>query len=275
MKILMAGDTHGNLGHAQYLVRTAKKEGCDRVFVLGDFGAWEHMQDGVKFFNTLSTYCNVNNIRMYFLDGNHDKTSLLLEKYSDDRDDEGFMNVRPYIRYAWRGHRWTWDEVKFIALGGAYSVDKDWRLEEERRHPKYGGPGSLWFPEEEMSDADMDTILENGEPVDVILAHDKPRGSNPGWNRKDFPECLPNQDRLQRAVEALDPQFFLHGHLHYWYTQEMWHSHHGTDEMDGAHVTTVLALQCDPEAGVSTPNYARSQSWVAVDTEDLKKGKLW
>lgn len=275
MKILFAGDTHGNLGHAQYLVRTAKAEGCDRVFVLGDFGMWEHQKDGVRFLNTLDMYCNVNNIRVYFLDGNHDKTSLAVKMYSDDRDDEGFMRVRSYIRYAWRGHRWTWDDVKFIALGGAYSVDKLWRLDMEKRYPgKYGGPESLWFPEEEMSDEDMDAILENTEPVDVLLAHDKPRGSEPGWNRKNFAECLPNQDRLQRAVEALDPKFFLHGHLHYWYTQEMWHSHHGLDDADGAHVTTVLALNCDPD-GADPHGYTKSQSWAAVDTADVKAGKLW
>lgn len=274
MKILFAGDTHGNLGHVQYLVRTAKAEGCDRVFVLGDFGAWEHTSEGVKFFNILDTYCNVNNVRMYFLDGNHDKTSLLEKMYSDARDAEGFMRPRPYIHYAWRGHRWTWDDVKFIALGGAYSVDKEWRLGLEKRYPgKYGGAGSLWFPEEEMSDADMEAILDGAEPVDVILAHDKPRGSNPGWNRKDLYECWPNQDRLQRAVEALDPKFFLHGHLHYWYHEEMWHSYDGPDPADGAHTTHVLGLNCDPDAAEPT-SYTKSQSWIVVDTEDLKKGKL-
>lgn len=272
MKILFAGDTHGNLGHAQYLVRTAKKEGCDRVFVLGDFGMWEHQKAGVYFLDTLNTYCNVNNIHMYFADGNHDKTSLTVEMYADSRDDEGFMMVRPYIHYAWRGHRWTWDDVKFIALGGAYSVDKDWRLDLEKRYPgKYGGPGSLWFPEEEMSDEDMAAILENTDPVDVIMAHDKPRCSNPGWNRKNITECLPNQDRLQRAVETLNPRFFFHGHLHFSYVEDVQHSVIGSDEPG---LMTVVAFDCDPD-GASSYGYNKTMSWNWFDTADLKEGKLF
>lgn len=271
VKILMAGDTHGHLGHCQYLVRTAKQEKCDRVFVLGDFGAWEHTKDGVRFFDQLDLYCNINNIKIYFVDGNHDKTSLLVEKYDETRDDEGFMIVRPYIRYAWRGHRWTWDEVRFIALGGAYSVDKEWRLDLEARYPgKYGGHGSLWFPEEEMDDYDMSQILQDTSPVDVILAHDKPRGSHPGWNRKDLAEYWPNQDRLQLAVRTLEPTLFMHGHLHYWYRQEMDYSNLAGELKN----CTVWGLNCDPDAA-DPSRYDKSSSWWALDTEDVRKGTLY
>lgn len=271
MKILFAGDTHGNLGHANYLVRMAKKEGCDRVFVLGDFGMWEHQKAGVYFLDMLDEYCNTNNITMYFLDGNHDKTSLAVEMYSEDRDDENFMIVRPHIRYAWRGHRWTWDDVTFISLGGAYSVDKAYRLDLEARYPGKYGPESLWFPEEEMTDVDMAAILEDATKVDVMLAHDKPRCSDPRWNRKDIPDCWPNQDRLQRAVETLNPRFFLHGHLHFSYIETVQHSVIGLDEPG---VMTVYALDCDPDAA-SSYGYSKDLSWAAVDTADLKEGRLY
>lgn len=274
MKILFAGDTHGNIGHVNYLIRTARDEGCDRIFILGDFGYWEHQKAGIHFLDVIGEYAidvsaraEISPIQIYFLDGNHDKTSLLVDKYSERRDDENFMLVRPNIHYAWRGHRWTWDGLKFISLGGAYSVDKAWRLDMEKNYPKKYPPESVWFPEEEMSDEDMNAILENRELVNVILAHDKPRGSNPGWNRKDFPECLPNQDRLQRAVQRLDPEFFFHGHLHYWYTEDMWHSHDGITR--DVHVTRVLGLDCDAGAA-SSANYTKSRSWIVLDTADLQ-----
>jgi hypothetical protein len=265
MRILMAGDTHGDLSHCEYLVRNALTETCDRIFVLGDFGYWEHQESGVKFLDQLEEYAGERGVDVYFLDGNHDKTSLLTEKYTD-KDGEGFIIVRPHVKYAWRGHRWTWDSTRFISLGGAYSVDKDWRLDKEERFPGRYPPESLWFPEEEMSDEDMDVILEDDSHANIILAHDKPRSSNPKWNRKDFLECLPNQDRLQRACRVLRPQLFLHGHLHYFYTDEMWY---GAGLMREVQVTKVIGLLCNPDAGEPGLYVNKKLSWLVLDTEDV------
>lgn len=258
MKILLVGDTHGDIGHCRLVIDAAKEQGCDRIFVLGDFGYWEHTEQGVWFLHKLDLYASNLGIAVYFLDGNHDKTSLILERYSEAKDPEGFLLVRPTIHYAPRGHRWTWDGVRFIALGGAYSVDKDWRLAAEARR---GKPESLWFPEEEMSNNDMDTIiLNNSSRVDVMLAHDKPRGSSPDWNRKNMLLCLPNQDRLQFAVKALTPSLFFHGHLHYRYEDTLMFER-------GDHVK-VTGLAPNREAN-EFPGYKPEDSWYLLDTREV------
>lgn len=266
MRILLAGDTHGDIGHCQYLLRTAFAKGCECIFVLGDFGYWEHQKRGVKFLDQLNEYAASLHLDVYFLDGNHDKTSLLLEKYDHLHDDHGFVIVRPNVLYAPRGHRWAWDDVRFIALGGAYSVDKQWRLDQEERFPgKYGGAESLWFPEEEMSDEDVDMILGiDPSPVDVMLAHDKPRSSNPKWNRKDYLECLPNQDRLQRAMRVLGPKAFFHGHLHYFYMDEVWYGNLFGDMIS----TKVMGLLCNPDAGEPGRYVNKTLSWQVLDTQE-------
>lgn len=275
MKILMAGDTHGDMGHVRYLLQVAQRERCDRVFVLGDFGYWEHTPEGVKFLQRVDLNANLCNIPVYFLDGNHDKTSLLLEKYNvvDDGDAEGFLMVREYVRYARRGLSWVWDDVEFIALGGAYSVDKESRLE---REAKTGKPESLWFPEEEMTDEELDEILEERmtRPVDVILAHDMPFGSSPGWNRKHFDECLPNQRRLQRAVQVLRPTLYLHGHLHHRYTSQA--AYH-VEKADGGYMDycRVEGLDCNTNDQqnylLGLPTAGGEASWYVLDTEDALK----
>lgn len=259
MKVLFAGDTHGDSYHIRRILKEADEEGCDAVFQVGDFGYWEHKAEGVEFINQVAGYAWDLALPLYFLDGNHDKTSLLLEKYQE-RDVEGFIQLRDYLFYAPRGHRWTWGHRKFIALGGAYSVDKAWRLDlEYKNHLKlqkrnvYRAPsnqlstdtsGTLWFPEEQMTDNDMDTILlTDSSPVDVIVAHDKPRAANPGWNRKDYLECYPNQDRLQKAVRALQPSLFVHGHLHYRYTDKIL--------CDDDKWTTVVGLDANGHASTS------------------------
>ena len=256
-KILFAGDTHGVLSTIKILLREAKKQECDAIFQLGDFGYWEHTKEGVFFLDQVSKAAKQTGIPIYFLDGNHDKTSLLLAMY-DRRDADGFIQLADHVKYSPRGHRWSWEGCRFISLGGAYSVDKAWRLYEEKKisrqisHANQYRPegkkistdtsGRLWFPEEEMTDIDMDNFLMDKSKVDIMLAHDKPRASNPDWNRKDFPECLPNQMRLQKAVTTLQPSLYLHGHLHYPYVDQIRCGNDGK-------FTTVRGLNADGEKG--------------------------
>ncbi|WP_109527870.1 MULTISPECIES: metallophosphoesterase family protein [Nocardia] len=266
--VLMTGDLHGNTGHALALLRVAARQECDRLFVLGDFGAWEHIAAGRRYFDVVNRAARKCRVQVYFLDGNHDKSSLLHRMYGAEPDDEGFLVCRKNIRYAPRGLRWTWEGTRFAAFGGAYSVDKQWRLAHEasqertaRRRRQFGSARhpvtaeTLWFPEEEMTDDECDALLADDSPVDVLLTHDKPRGSDPDWNRKNLPECLPNQDRIQRVVRTLRPDLLLHGHLHYRYTDSV-------DRGDGA-TTRVEGLGADPE-GSALPDYRSADSWLVL-----------
>lgn len=274
MKILMAGDIHGDLPHAQYLVKIAKKKGCDRILQLGDFGHWPHYRDGIVYLDQLSLYADLNNILVYWVDGNHDSVSRVYENHGqpEDLDAEGFIRIRKQIRYAPRGHRWIWDGCRFIALGGAWSVDQEWRLDLEKKRAKKAGltPGAFantqWFPEEQMTDEDMDKILEDMSIVDVIVAHDKPRAANPGWNRRDFADCMPNQDRLQRAVNMLRPAAFFHGHLHHNYTDPIVYP--GPD--GGPEVTLVTGLSCNPDAAEYGRAYDKQSSWQVFEPSSIE-----
>lgn len=269
-RILVAGDTHGDTGHLVYLIQQARQHGVRKIMQLGDFGAWEHTADGREFFDTGNKVAEREGVTVYWLDGNHDKSSLVLELYGQQPDEEGFLLCRPNIRYAPRGHRWQWGESRCMAFGGAYSVDKGWRIEEERRNTtkaavraaRYGATprdftGTLWFPEEEATDAQVDAALANPAPVDVLFTHDKPRAAAVGWNRKDLPECWPNQDRVQRLVRALRPALVLHGHLHYPYETGIYNGE-GTNPW-----VTVRGLDCGQ--GGYHPGYRVRDSWEILE----------
>jgi predicted phosphodiesterase len=280
MKILVAGDVHGapDRYHHGYLARKAGALGCDAVFCLGDFGFWEHVASGVQFLDEVNTLAENTGVPWYAIDGNHDKTSLVLERYGALISQEGFLTVRPHLLYAPRGHRWTWEGVRFMSLGGAYSTDKEYRLWEEAKNHKSieqqnryrreaGHPerdsdtsGTLWFPEEEITDAQIEDILADQSPIDVLFTHDKPRGSHPGWNRKDLEECWPNQDRIQRVAVALKPKLLMHGHLHYKYNQMI---RIGDDNT----WCDVYGLDCDAIAGEKI-GYKRDDSWAVLTVED-------
>lgn len=271
--VLLAGDTHGNTSHIRYLHDMADREGCEYIFQVGDFGYWPHTADGREFLAAVEKFSAKAGRVFYWEDGNHDKSSAVDHSV---KDDEGFVVISDHVRYAPRGHRWTWNGVRFIALGGAYSVDKQWRLDKETqkaaevyfRQSRYGSSKpphtaeTLWFPEEELTDAELAQALADITPVDVMLTHDKPRASNPRWNRKDLFECWPNQDRIQRAVMALQPNLLVHGHLHHPYKDQI--------RCGGDKWTTVVGLDCDPE-GAELSSYRKQDSWTVLSLANSDK----
>jgi predicted phosphodiesterase len=254
-KILFAGDTHGNFNQIMWLLQKASHEKADAIFVLGDFGIWDHL-DGGEFTDLCSRDSKRTGIPIYFLPGNHENYDLL-EVYEETcpRDDDDFVILKPGVLYSPRAHRWTWNDVRFLSLGGAYSVDKHWRVEQDRTtlfmaemHDRAGRRlksrekyalrnGQLsWWHQEEITEEERDRAAEGGE-VDVMLTHDKPYESSPKWNRKDIPECEPNQKKIQYVVGKTSPSLLLHGHLHYAYGDVL----HSTG-------TVVRGFDCDAEA---------------------------
>lgn len=242
-KIMLLGDTHGNTKFIENAVLpVAAQNNVSWIYQVGDFGYWEHTVEGEVFLDRVNDACSKYGIRIVFIQGNHDKVSLIAKKYPKVFD---FYQIRSTIWFAPNGTVWSPNDGKtnFIALGGAYSVDKAYRLKSENEaadklvdyfFSKSDTPRvradrkvwaretkaeTLWFPEEEMTDDEMDKILDSvTERIDVILAHDKPISSNPMIKLMPIAECEPNQRRLQKAVNKLQPELFIHGHLHARYT---------------------------------------------------------
>ncbi len=196
MRIIVVGDTHGNGPFLRtYVYPTAVALGAQAIVQVGDFGYWEHAQEGVDFLDEVNRGAEDTAIPLYWLRGNHDKVSLCLAKYGRNSDDEGFLRCRPQVFHIPDGHRWTWAGVRMRAFGGAYSIDKAWRLDAEAkryrqaaaredarrragRPPKPIPPtaGTLWFPEEELTDGQFGALLADtgpgSDPVEVVFSHD-------------------------------------------------------------------------------------------------------
>lgn len=275
---MVLGDTHGNADWLRYYVfPTAMALEVDAIVQVGDYGFWEHEPAGVRFNDEVDDMAETSGIPLYWLRGNHDKSSLAWETYGDFQTDDGFVVVRKNVFFIPDGLLWAWQGRTFRAFGGAYSVDKSWRLNREKRiyemsvteeeykaskenrQPKFVKPtaGTLWFPEEEMTDEDMQRFLdEDSSQLDFVFSHDKPRQTNPGWNRKDLPLCLPNQQRLQRALEAHEPSYWFHGHLHHHYVQHL-------RGPRAERITTVISL--DPDSDAAEMNWSKDQTWALID----------
>lgn len=284
VRLLIIGDCHGNTRFlTEYLYPIAGAIGAGAIVQCGDMGYWEHEPAGVDFLDATADAAKRFDIPLYFLRGNHDKLSLLLAKYTD-RTAEGFIRVRSQVNYIPDGHVWTWAGKRFRAFGGAYSIDKGVRLHFERKRweeryereqrrtllgleprPVPSTAGTLWFPEEQLTEEEFDALmLADRDPVDFIFSHDKPRSADCGIPLKDEPECLPNQDRLQRALLTHKPALWMHGHLHHFYSTYV-----RNDDGDlGASVegwTNVVGLDCDDRA--AGRGYKPSRAWAVLDID--------
>ena len=256
MRLLIVGDVHGNAEFLRsYIYPLALTVGAGAIIQLGDFGAWEHTSAGIGFLDEVGQLAQKTAVPLYWLHGNHDKHSETLGRY--EPDERGFYPCRPFVFYIPQGHAWQIGGVRLRSFGGAYSVDKQYRLKLERARQQ---PESLWFPEEEMTEAQMVAMLKaDNSAKDIILSHDKPLSSRPRWNRKAFAECIPNQLRLEQALRVHRPAYWFHGHLHT----------HYVDVVRGRNwTTTVVGLAPDWDA--AEHGYRQVHSWSIVDCENGK-----
>lgn len=252
MKVLLAGDTHGNGYWFRKLCATAQHKGAEWIVQLGDFGYWEHRQHGRDFLEGVSFELEQHGLRCVFIDGNHENHTKLRADYCTDvpADEEtGFQQIRPHLFYAMRGHRWTWDTVSFLALGGAYSVDKDpfpgWRGRKE---------GESWWPEETITDEEVELCVAGGR-ADVMLTHDCPYGVDiptlRGTVKDRYPLSVANRERVKTVVRAVRPQALFCGHYHERHTAFLDQVHSDNGQCLDWHRTQVDILAHDGAADSS------------------------
>lgn len=205
-RIAFAGDWHENASWAESAIAHAKDQGADVIVHLGDFGY--HFSR--PFLRRVSTALAHAQIPLLFVDGNHEHHRRLLA-YPIGSD--GLREITGGVWHLPRGFRWTWADVRFLALGGAYSVDRPWRR-----------PGLEWWPEEAITE-DQAAHATAGGPADVLIAHDCPHGVDiPGLQPDLFPplEILRAEEHrqvLRRVVDVVQPRMIWHGHYHQDYEQ--------------------------------------------------------
>lgn len=198
--VALAGDWHGRLPYASDAIRAAKAGGAEAIVHLGDFGyrfepSYLHGLDAV-----------LEDTPLLFVDGNHEDFDWLLEK---PLADDGTRPVSRCVAHLPRGLRWVWHGRTWLALGGAYSVDRAHREE-----------GESWWPQEQIGDEDLGRACEGGR-ADVLVAHDSPAGvaSPRGYAAGSFPaedEAIneSHRERVRAVADAVSPRLIAHGHFH-------------------------------------------------------------
>lgn len=215
-RALVVGDMHGNLLSWQRTILPAAKQlNADIIVQVGDFGfGWNLFCPDIasdaltdRFLDELDLLVDdCDGPEILWLDGNHENFDRLIEIGAFDADEP--TPTSEHTTYIPRGYSWKWQGVRCMALGGAYSVDKNYRE-----------PGISWWDQEEITERDVRKALKS-EPVDVLFAHDcyagvKVPGVHADWKQDEFAEVTaPNREKLRRVVRDLEVQLFIHGHYH-------------------------------------------------------------
>lgn len=211
-RIMLLGDTHANIRWTVSAIRQAAALRAELILQLGDFGFWPHYGRST-FLDQVETCLAQNGLLLWFIDGNHEDHVAL----GSAAQPACPAPISPHITYLGRGSRWDWAGVRWVAVGGATSVDR------HRRRPDID-----WFEQETMTPAQQQTIMDGG-PADVVVAHDAPWGvpfltgrynltlppqSRGGWPADALEDSDEHMRRMRAVMDVVRPKVWFHGHHH-------------------------------------------------------------
>lgn len=246
MKILIVGDTHGDLSfwRNKVIPFTTRNE-LSYILQLGDFGVWTHTREGRAYIHRLNVALDDADTDLWFIDGNHECFEDLYTIYRGNKGQPKPVPMHTRITWLPRG---SWIDfngrngpTRFLACGGAHSIDKAYRI-----------PGKSWWPEETITPQDVKRCQSVGK-ADVLLSHDCPEGVRPAGEHAEIKEMDPqtaiNRERLTQVMRNARVKLVLHGH---------WHSFHDDTTLDGVR---VVGLDCN-----TNPDWY--QALAILDTDD-------
>lgn len=164
----ITGDTHGDFSrYIEFAARMNPTE-KDTMIVLGDAGLnyYGNERDTAR-----KSFANSFQFTTFCIHGNHEMRPADISAYKTKEYCGGtvwYEEKYPNILFAKDGEIYNFDGYSCIAMGGAYSVDKFYRLEH----------GWSWFENEQPSEeikAYVEQQLQNREnKIDIVLSHTCP-----------------------------------------------------------------------------------------------------
>ena len=160
--IYITGDTHRDFSR----IHDLNINSDDMLIILGDSGINYYLNhEDFKFKN----YLNSLNFKIFSIRGNHEERPENISTYKEKEMFGGKVFIEeefPNLIFAKDGEIYNIDGKKILVIGGAYSVDKHYRI-------LYG---YKWFEDEQLKDGEMRAILKKvkGKHFDVVLTHTCP-----------------------------------------------------------------------------------------------------
>jgi predicted phosphodiesterase len=201
--LVVVGDWHGHQGWGLSAIRSAAREGAKVIIHVGDFGFDWPGAKRTRYEARLNQSLVEYGITLIISPGNHDNHDTI-EKLHVESD--GLATFRSNIMVLPKGGRTEIEGLRIGGLGGAFSVDKEWRQK-----------GKDWWANEEPTAEDAERLVAGG-PLDVLITHDAPAGV-PLRSNLDLPHDMVEQSMrtrwlLRTVVDTLAPPHVFCGHWH-------------------------------------------------------------
>lgn len=208
---LITGDTHGDTVRYSIFKSYTNPEEVAMI-VLGDAGFnYELNYNDLISKRRASKYGGY----IYCVRGNHEERPENIRTMIKEWDSNvcGFVYMEhdfPLIRYFIDGETYLINGLRTLVLGGAYSIDKHYRLT----------LGCKWFKNEQLSADEMDAISKKykGDRFNLILAHTCPRSWQPtdlflsGVSQSSVDTSM--EDWMEEFKDTIDFDHWLFGHYH-------------------------------------------------------------
>lgn len=205
-RIVLTGDTHADITRLLMMPDEGfTKE--DFVIVLGDFGVfWDNKHNACQKLAQLAK----KNFTVAFVDGNHENFNLIKEMETLCYWKGGYIGLLPFgAIHLLRGEIYQIGDKRIGVCGGAESIDKDWRIENES-----------WWAAEKITDLDVENFkrnLKDNKKIDLMLSHDCPAsitklvGLYSGVNSA---KISSSQMQLEHILAISDIKKWYFGHWH-------------------------------------------------------------
>ena len=160
--IYITGDTHRDFSRLNKMIFNKD----DMLIILGDAGINYFLnEEDDKFKEYLKEY----NVKMFCIRGNHEERPENISTYKEVNMFGGKVLIEenyPYLIFAKAGEEYNIGGIRVLVIGGAYSIDKEYRL-------IYG---YKWFKDEQLTKEEMNKIIKKvkGKHYDVVLTHTCP-----------------------------------------------------------------------------------------------------
>lgn len=204
--IYITGDTHRDFKRLNNLVDNED----DMLIVLGDAGINYFLNDDDK---KLKGYLSSFNIKLFCIRGNHEERPENIDTYKETIMFGGKVFIEdgyPNLVFAKDGEVYNINGKSVLVIGGAYSIDKEYRL-------MYG---YQWFKNEQLTPKEMDDILTKvkGKHFDIVLTHTTPYKYEPrevfmtGLDQTKVDKSM--EHFLDKIEETIDYDKWYCGHYH-------------------------------------------------------------
>lgn len=166
--IYITGDIHREFTRILFFTYQNETTVDDIIIILGDAGInfYDKETDDV-----LKKQLSQEPITFFCIHGNHEKRPQAISTYKEKHFKGGIVYYEeeyPNLLFAKDGEIYNFNNKKVLVIGGAYSVDKEYRQK----------LGFGWWedeqPSKEIKNRTLEKLKKNKNKVDIVLSHTCP-----------------------------------------------------------------------------------------------------